>query len=56
MLEYASRFLAGGLTVVAFAALGDMVRPKSFAGQFGAAPSIAPEGARHIMGNSNRRF
>jgi hypothetical protein len=41
MLEYASRFLAGGLAVVAFAALGDILRPKSFAGLFGAAPSIA---------------
>jgi Protein of unknown function (DUF3147) len=41
MLEYASPFLAGGLAIVAFAALGDMLRPKSFAGLFGAAPSIA---------------
>jgi hypothetical protein len=41
MLEYALRFLAGGVTVAAFAAFGDMLRPKSFAGLFGAAPSIA---------------
>jgi hypothetical protein len=35
------RFLAGGLVVSLFAALGDVLRPKSFAGLFGAAPSIA---------------
>ena len=41
MLEYGLRFLAGGIAVSAFATLGDSVRPKSFAGLFGAAPSIA---------------
>jgi hypothetical protein len=41
MLEYALRFLAGGIAVSAFAALGDSLRPKSFAGLFGAAPSVA---------------
>jgi Protein of unknown function (DUF3147) len=41
MLEYALRFLVGGIAVSAFAALGDTLRPKSFAGLFGAAPSIA---------------
>jgi hypothetical protein len=41
MLEYGLRFLAGGIVVSAFAALGDTLRPKSFAGLFGAAPSIA---------------
>jgi Protein of unknown function (DUF3147) len=41
MLEYGLRFLAGGIAVSAFAALGDTLRPKSFAGLFGAAPSIA---------------
>jgi Protein of unknown function (DUF3147) len=41
MLEYGLRFLAGGIAVSAFAALGDSLRPKSFAGLFGAAPSIA---------------
>ena len=35
------RFLIGGAVVCLFAALGDAVRPKSFAGIFGAAPSIA---------------
>ena len=41
MLEYGLRFLAGGIAVSAFAAFGDTLRPKSFAGLFGAAPSIA---------------
>ena len=41
MLEYGLRFLAGGIAVSAFAALADALRPKRFAGLFGAAPSIA---------------
>jgi glucose dehydrogenase len=40
-MEYLIRFLAGGLVVSAFAVLGDVLRPKSFAGLFGAAPSVA---------------
>jgi hypothetical protein len=35
------RFVAGGLIVSAFAVLADVLRPKSFAGLFGAAPSVA---------------
>ena len=41
MTEYVVRFLVGGVVVSAFAMLGDMLRPKSFAGLFGAAPSVA---------------
>jgi hypothetical protein len=41
VLEYLLRFIAGGAVVSAFAVLGDILRPKSFAGLFGAAPSIA---------------
>jgi hypothetical protein len=41
MLEYGLRFLAGGIAVSAFAAISDTLRPRSFAGLFGAAPSIA---------------
>jgi Protein of unknown function (DUF3147) len=40
-LDYLLRFAAGGLMVSAFATLGDVLRPKSFAGLFGAAPSVA---------------
>jgi len=41
MTEYLVRFLVGGVVVSAFAMLGDVIRPKSFAGLFGAAPSVA---------------
>src|ERR1700751_3080148 len=35
------RFLIGGLAVSVFAVISDILKPKSFAGLFGAAPSIA---------------
>jgi hypothetical protein len=35
------RFLIGGAIVSAFAIIGDVLKPKSFAGLFGAAPSVA---------------
>jgi uncharacterized membrane protein (GlpM family) len=41
MSELVIRFLVGGLVVSLFAMLSDALRPKSFAGLFGAAPSIA---------------
>ncbi len=41
MTDLVIRFLVGGVVVSLFAALGDVLRPKSFAGLFGAAPSIA---------------
>jgi Protein of unknown function (DUF3147) len=41
MGQIAFRFLIGGLAVSAFATLGDVLKPKSFAGLFGAAPSVA---------------
>lgn len=40
-MQYAFRFVAGGIIVLVFAALGDVLKPKSFAGLFGAAPSVA---------------
>ena len=39
--EVAARFLCGGVVVSAFAVLGNLFKPKSFAGIFGAAPSVA---------------
>ncbi len=39
--EIVTRFLVGGLVVSAFAVLGNLFKPKSFAGLFGAAPSVA---------------
>ena len=40
-MEYLIRFLVGGAVVSFFAVLAEIFRPKSFAGLFGAAPSIA---------------
>jgi hypothetical protein len=57
MSEIALRFLIGGAVVSVFALLGDLFKPKSFAGLFGAAPSVAlvtlaltlsSEGARYV--------
>ena len=41
MAEILIRFAIGGLVVSFFALLGDLFKPKSFAGLFGAAPSVA---------------
>ena len=39
--ELLIRFVVGGLVVSAFAVLGDMLKPKTFAGILGGAPSVA---------------
>jgi hypothetical protein len=41
MTDAIFRFIVGGLVVSAFSLLGDVLKPKSFAGLFGAAPSVA---------------
>ena len=41
MIDLLIRFLVGGAVVSLFAVMGDILRPKSFAGLFAAAPSIA---------------
>jgi uncharacterized membrane protein (GlpM family) len=41
MKEILLRFVVGGALVSVFALLGDVLKPKSFAGLFGAAPSVA---------------
>jgi uncharacterized membrane protein (GlpM family) len=40
-MELVLRFLVGGMVVSLFAVLGGALRPKSFAGLIGAAPSVA---------------
>jgi hypothetical protein len=40
-MHWIVRFLVGGAVVSAFAAAGDVLRPKGFAGLFSAAPSVA---------------
>jgi len=41
MQEILVRVVVGGAVVSVFALLGDLLKPKSFAGLFGAAPSVA---------------
>ena len=41
MTQLVFRFVVGGLVVSLFAVIGDVLKPKSFAGLFGAAPSVA---------------
>lgn len=41
MTEILLRFVIGGFVVSVFALIGDLLKPKSFAGLFGAAPSVA---------------
>jgi hypothetical protein len=41
MIQILLRFLVGGVAVSVFALIGDVVKPKSSAGLFGAAPSVA---------------
>lgn len=41
MSQILVRFVIGGAVVSAFALVGDLLKPKSFAGLFGAAPSVA---------------
>ncbi len=41
MAELLIRFAIGGVVVSIFSAIGSVLRPKTFAGLFGAAPSVA---------------
>src|SRR3982074_192704 len=41
MKEFILRFVLGGTMVSLFSVLGDLLKPKSFAGLLGAAPSVA---------------
>lgn len=41
LVELVVRFFLGGAIVSAFAAVGELWKPKTFAGIFGAAPSVA---------------
>ena len=41
MTDIIVRFLVGGLIVSAFSLISDLLKPKTFAGLFGAAPSVA---------------
>jgi hypothetical protein len=41
LTELLLRFAIGGIVVSTFSAIGSVLRPKTFAGLFGAAPSVA---------------
>src|SRR5438270_14079659 len=41
LADLISRFLVGGVVVTVFALIGSSLKPKSFAGLFSAAPSVA---------------
>lgn len=41
MIDLIVRFFIGGLVVSLFSVISDLLKPKTFAGLFGAAPSIA---------------
>jgi hypothetical protein len=41
IVELVIRFIIGGLVVSAFSVIGDVLKPKTFAGIFSAAPSVA---------------
>lgn len=40
-MDLVYRFVVGGMIVSAFATVADVVKPRTFAGLFGAAPSVA---------------
>ena len=50
------RFLIGGAVVSVFAILGDLLKPKSFAGLFGAAPSVALATLALTVKNESARY
>jgi len=41
VMQWIVRFVVGGIAVSLFATLGDVLKPKGFAGLFGAVPSVA---------------
>jgi hypothetical protein len=50
------RFAIGGVVVAAFATLGDLFKPKSFAGLFGAAPSVALATLGMVVATNGRLY
>src|SRR5947209_17183493 len=56
MINIVIRFLVGGLVVSAFSLIGDVLKPKSFAGLFGAAPSVALATLGLAVGTEGRAY
>jgi uncharacterized membrane protein (GlpM family) len=55
-MELLVRFLIGGLVVSTFAVLADLLKPKSVAGLFGAAPSVALASLALTIQHNGREF
>ena len=56
MADLIARFLIGGAFVSLFSALAEVFRPKSFAGLFGAAPSIALATLALTIGSKGKAY
>lgn len=56
MNELLVRALIGGIVVAAFAQLGDLFKPKRFAGLFGAAPSVALASLALVAGKKGNEY
>ena len=56
MVELLARFLIGGVIVSLFAVIAEMLRPKTFAGLFGAAPSVALATLGITIAGHGRRY
>src|ERR1700730_8797355 len=54
--EWLVRFLLGGCVISLFASAGDILRPKSFAGVFAAAPSLALPTLALTIGEHGRHY
>lgn len=54
--ELLARFLIGGVIVSLFAVIAEMLRPKTFAGLFGAAPSVALATLGITIAGHGRRY
>jgi uncharacterized membrane protein (GlpM family) len=54
--ELLFRFVVGGALVAAFAMLGDLFSPKSFAGLFAGAPSVALATLALTVGTEGSRY
>jgi len=55
-VEILFRALIGGVVVSAFALLGELFKPKRFAGLFGAAPSIALASLGFVIASNGKSY
>jgi hypothetical protein len=55
-MEWVVRFLLGGTIVSVFALIGDILKPKGFAGLFGAAPSVAIASLALTIGTQGKLY